>query len=249
MDFGTWWRAYQARDREALAVPVKARTGQNEVVSAAERAALFQAMADYTPEDLLIGGPLWTRGLVGELIQMVTGVRMTERGIGKWLHRHGYTPQRPDRRSYPQDQEIDAWLKEEYPAITARARAEKAVIAWADQCSLRSDTAPPGSSWALAGQTPVVRVNGRRFRVNIMSAITTRGVLWFTVFTSRFTAKVFTAFLDRLARQAGRKVHVVIADNHPVHRTAAVTAWLADNSDRIELHLMPSYSPNSTPKN
>ncbi|MFG2639203.1 winged helix-turn-helix domain-containing protein [Streptomyces sp. NPDC048362] len=96
---GTWWRAYQARGLEALAVPVKARTGRGEVVSAEERAVLFQAMADYTREDLLIGGPLWTRALVGELVRMVTGVRMTEQGIGKWLRRHGYTPQRPDRRS------------------------------------------------------------------------------------------------------------------------------------------------------
>ncbi|MFG2638775.1 IS630 family transposase, partial [Streptomyces sp. NPDC048362] len=150
-------------------------------------------------------------------------------------------------RSYRQDQEkVDAWLDEEFPAIAARAKAEKAVIAWADQCGLRSDTAPPGRSWAPAGQTPLVRVNGRRFRVNIMSAIATRGALWFTVFTGRFTARVFTAFLDRLARQAGRKVHV-IADRHPVHRSRTVTDWLKENSDRIELHLMPGYSPELNP--
>jgi hypothetical protein len=172
---------------------------------------------------------------------------VTEQGIGKWLRRHGFTPQRPERRSYRQDQDkVEAWLKEEYPAIAARARAESAVIAWADQCGLRSDTAPPGRSWAPVGQTPVVRVNGRRFRVNIMSAIATRGVLWFTVFTGRFDAAVFIDFLDRLARQAGRKIHV-IADRHPVHRSKAVKQWLADNADRIELHLMPGYSPELGP--
>jgi hypothetical protein len=50
-----------------------------------------------------------------------------------------------------------------------------------------------------------VRVNGRRFRVNVMSAIASRGALWFTVFTGRFTAKVFITFLDRLEKQAGRR--------------------------------------------
>ncbi|WP_331751203.1 winged helix-turn-helix domain-containing protein (plasmid) [Streptomyces globisporus] len=85
---------------------------------------LFQAMAEYTPEELLIGGPLWTRPLVAELIRMVTGAMMTERGVGKWLRRHGFSPQRPDRRSYRQDQaEVDARLGIEYPAIAARARA------------------------------------------------------------------------------------------------------------------------------
>ncbi|ANZ13634.1 IS630 family transposase [Streptomyces noursei] len=244
---GTWWRAYRTGGREALAAPVKTGMGRDELVSDQDRAVLFQAMADYTPEDLLIGGPLWTRALVGELIRLVTGVTMTEQGLGKWLRRHGFSPQRPDRRSYRQDQEkVDVWLQRDYPAIAARASAEKAVIVWADQCGLCSDTAPPGRSWAPAGQTPVVRVNGRRFRVNIMSAIASRGSLWFTVFTGKFTAKVFTVFLDRLARQAGRKVHV-IADRHPVHRSKTVRAWLEANSDRVELHLMPGYSPELNP--
>ncbi|MFG3310013.1 IS630 family transposase [Streptomyces wuyuanensis] len=168
---GAWWRKYRAVGREALAAPVKSRTGPGELIGSEDRAVLFQAMADYTPDELLIGGPLWTRALVAELIRMVVGVTMTEQGVGKWLRRHGFTPQRPDRRSYRQDQEkVTAWLEEEYPAIAARAKAEKAVMAWVDQCGLRSDTAPPGRSWAPAGRTPVVRVNGRRFRVNIMSA-------------------------------------------------------------------------------
>ncbi|MFJ8313294.1 MULTISPECIES: transposase [unclassified Streptomyces] len=162
---------------------------------------------------------------MAELVRMVTGVVMTERMVGKWLRRHGFSPQRHDRRPYRQDQaRVTAWLQDEYPAISARAKAENAVVAWADQCGLRSDTAPPGRSWAPKGQTPVVRVNGRRFLVNITSTIASRGSLYFTVFTEKFTAKVFTTFLDRLARQARRKVHV-IAHRHPVHRSKAVRAW------------------------
>ncbi|MFI5808793.1 winged helix-turn-helix domain-containing protein [Streptomyces sp. NPDC051561] len=46
-------------------------------------------MADYTPEQLLIGGPLWTWALVAELIRMVTGLTMTEQGVGEWLRRYG----------------------------------------------------------------------------------------------------------------------------------------------------------------
>ncbi|GAB2768540.1 hypothetical protein GCM10027072_79400 [Streptomyces bullii] len=52
--------------------------------------------------------------------------------------------------------------------------------------------------------------------------------------------------MERLAKQAGRKIHV-IADRHPVHRFKAVRAWLQDNADRAELHLMPGYSPELHP--
>ncbi|MFF5455339.1 IS630 family transposase [Streptomyces sp. NPDC012950] len=123
---------------------------------------------------------------------------------------------------------------------------EKTEPVCADQCGLRSDTAPPGRSWAPAGRTPLVRVNGRRFGVNIMSAVASRGALWSTVFPGRFTAEVFCTFPDRLARQGGRKVHVII-DRHPVHRSKTVRAWLIENAERVELHLLPGYSPELNP--
>lgn len=62
----------------------------------------------------------------------------------------------------------------------------------------------------------------------------------------RDTAKVFCAFLDRLATQGRRKVHVIV-DRHPVHRSKAVKEWLAENAGRIELHLMPGYTPELNP--
>ncbi|WP_433272694.1 IS630 family transposase [Actinosynnema sp. CS-041913] len=243
---GTWWRAYRRDGRDGLATRT-GRPGPAELISAEDRGTLFAAMADYTPEELLIGGPLWTRQAVVELIRLVVGADMTEQGVGLWLRRHGFTPQRPARRAYEQQPAaVRAWLDEDYPAIEARVKAEGAAIAWVDQCGLRSDAAPPGRSWAPEGRTPVVRVTGKRLRVNVMSAFASRGALWFTVFTERFTAAVFTAFLDRVASQAGRKVHV-IADRHPVLRSRAVRAWLQANAERVELHLMPGYSPELNP--
>jgi hypothetical protein len=148
---------------------------------------------------------MWTRQAVVELIRLVGGVAMTEQGVGLRLRRHGFTPQRPARRAYEQQPAaVRAWLDEQHPAIETRAKAEGAAIAWVDQCGLRSDAAPPSRPWAPKGRTPIERATGKRLRVNVMSAVASRGELWFTVFTERFTATVFTAFLDRVARQAGR---------------------------------------------
>jgi transposase len=245
---GSWWRAYRKQGRTALASPPRGPApGSRERIGESGRSAILQAMCDYTPQEVGLSGALWTRATTAGLIRMVTGVTMTEQSVGRWLRRHGFTPQRPARRSrHQREAQVQAWLDEEFPAIRERARTENAEIAFLDQCGLRSDTAPPGTSWAPAGRTPIVRVSGRRFRVNVMSAVTTRGALWFTVFTGRFNAKFFIDFLDRLARQAGRKVHVV-ADRHPVHRSKAVKAWLQDNAGRIELHFMPGYSPELNP--
>jgi transposase len=140
---GSWWRAYRGGGREALAVRRIRRPGPHELISDEERGTLFQAVADYSPEELLMGGPLWTRATVRELIRMVTGVVMAERGVGKWLRRHGFTPQRPARRAYQQQKKtVRAWLEEEYPLIAARviaARAKKVYkkVAWQRQDAAR----------------------------------------------------------------------------------------------------------------
>ncbi|GAQ51469.1 hypothetical protein a10_01249 [Streptomyces acidiscabies] len=204
---GTWWRAGRTGGRQALlaAVP-EPRSSKGELIDESARGAVLRAMRDDTLAGLGQSGVMWTRASARVHVRLVCGVSMTERGVGKWLRRHGFTPQLPARRSSRQkDDEVSRWPEEEYPTVRARASGEKAELVRAGRCGLRSDTAPPGRSWAPAGVTPLVRVNGRRFRVNIMPAVASRGVLWFTVFPGTFTAKVFCAFLDRLARQAGRK--------------------------------------------
>jgi transposase len=58
---------------------------------------------------------------------------------------------------------------------------------------------------------------------------------------------VFIDFLRRLLRDCGeRKVHLIV-DGHPVHRARLVSAWVAGHAERIELHVLPGYSPELNP--
>ncbi|MEV7676214.1 winged helix-turn-helix domain-containing protein [Streptomyces sp. NPDC088752] len=98
---GTWWQASRAGGRQALlAVVREPHSDSGELIDESARGAVLRAMRDYTPADLGQSGVMWTRASVRSLICLVCGVSMTERGVGKWLRRHGFTPQRPARRSY-----------------------------------------------------------------------------------------------------------------------------------------------------
>lgn len=89
---GTWWRASRAGGRQALlAVVPEPRAGKGELIGESARGAVLQAMRDYTPADVGQSGVMWTRASVRTLIRLVCGVSM-----------HGFTPQRPARRSYRQ---------------------------------------------------------------------------------------------------------------------------------------------------
>ena len=183
------------------------RVSEQTKLSVAETAALVQSIIDYVPDDLDLGGKLWTRRKVCVLAQRLFGVLFTEQGMGKLLRRMGLSFQRPDKRAIEADPEaMRAWVEETYPALRERARSEGAVVLFGDQVGVRSDQLP-GRTWARKGQTPVVKRTGNRFGLHSMSTISTRGEVHFTVMKGRFDATVFIAFLDRLLGPTGQRDH------------------------------------------
>jgi transposase len=226
-------RGRRAGEQPALAVPQ-----QQEVVALVREA---------TPDQLGLPGFLWTREAVGELIGQRYGLWLARTTVGGYLRGWGFSPQRPQRRALEQNPAaVRHWLVTEYPAICAQARREGGVVVWLDEMGVRSDAAT-GRSWAPVGQTPVIKRTGKRFRVNMISAISGAGMLRFRLFTGSFTGPVFVDFLGRLLRDCGRrKVHLIV-DGHPVHRAKLVSAWVGRHAERIELHFLPGYSPELNP--
>ena len=110
---------------------------------------------------------------------------------------------------------------------------------------LRSDHAT-GRTYAPRGRTPVVAGTGQRFGCNLISAITNLGRLCFMVFTGRFAAGVLVEFMSRLVRQSARRAFLIL-DNHPVHRSKRVKAWLARHADQMRVFYLPPYSPELNP--
>lgn len=53
---------------------------------------------------------------------------------------------------------------------------------------------------------------------------------------------MFLEFLIRLVKHKRQKIFLVV-DGHSAHGTKEVKAWLAENKDKIELFLLPPYSP------
>ena len=106
--------------------------------------------------------------------------------MGRYLRTWGLSPQKPVRRAYERnDMAIARWLKQEYPAIAWQAKRDHAAIYWGDEMGLRSDHVT-GTSYAPVGHTPVIRATGQRFGCNVISAITNKNALAFTVFQGKF---------------------------------------------------------------
>lgn len=198
------------------------------------------------PRQLDFHDALWTREMIRELIASEFDVSVSVRSISNILHRLGISVQRPRLKAYEQDPEaVKQWLEQTWPQIQREAKASKAVVYFADESSIRSDY-HRGTTWGVRGQTPVVKKTGRRFSVNLISALSPRGAFRFMVTEQRLTAAVFIEFLKRLLHGAERPVFLVV-DGHPVHRSKRVRAFVEATKGRLKLFFLPAYSPELNP--
>lgn len=222
------------------------RKGSRAVLLPAQCKIIRRFITDRCPDQLKMPFALWTREAVQRLIHDCFGIKLHIATIGKYLKRWGYTPQRPLRRSYTQNPEkITGWLKKEYPAIVARAKAENAEIQWGDESGIRSDC-QVSTGYAPKGKTPVLKQPGQRFSVNMISTITNRGSLRFMVYEGNFNISIFLKFLRRLIQKQDRKIFLIL-DNLKVHHGKKVQKWIAKHRDKIELFFLPPYAPEYNP--
>src|ERR1019366_349151 len=199
------------------------------------------------PEQLKMDFALWTRAAVMLLIERECGVKIGVRGVGKYLKRWGFTPQKPIRRAYEQNPvAIQAWLSETYPTIAERAKDEGAEIHWGDETAL-VNTDVRGRGFAPKGQTPIARVvGGTRQKLSMISTVTNQGKTCWEIIDGNFNHERLIEFLKALIQQAGRKVFLVL-DNLGVHHCKPVKLWLAEHNEQIEVFYLPSYSPELNP--
>ena len=241
----TWINAYQARAAAGLKGRRRGRR-PGKALDGRQAARIRRRIRDRHPDQLKLPFYLWTREAVQELIAREFGLAVSVWTVGRYLRDWSFTPQKPARRALEQNQRaVRRWLREDYPALRKQAKAENAEIYWEDEMGLRSDHAA-GRSYAPRGRSPTIRISGKRFGCNMISAISNRGRLYFSVFRGTFSTKVLLAFLRRLIKQVDRKIFLIF-DGHPAHRARAVTVWLARHSERIRIFRLPTYSPELNP--
>jgi transposase len=243
------WVSY--RRKHGLAALVRdergRQTGQGRILSSAQEKAIRRSILDRTPDQLKLPFALWTRKAVGQLIQRRYGLRLPVRTLGEYLKRWGFTVQKPVQKALEQKPTaVRRWLRQEYPALVAQAKAEGAEIYWGDQTGCHNQ---PNAvrGYAARGRTPQVVRSARRFTRSVMSAVTNKGSLRWMVYKGAIKAPQLIEFLRRLVRQAGGRKVCLILDNLRVHHSAPVRAWLAQHATQMRVHYLPSYSPELNP--
>lgn len=239
-----WMATFNEGGQNALlAKPIP---GRPSVLTEAELEWLYRSISNHSPQQFQFDFGLWTIALIRHLIEYHLGKKLSPATVHRVVRNLGFTPQKPLYRAWQQDDAlVSAWETEVFPKIRARAKAEGATIYFADEAGLRSDY-HTGTTWSLRGSTPVVRPTGRRFSLNMLSAISPRGEMRFMVHKGTVDNAVFITFLKRLL--VGTKGPIfLIVDGHPAHKAKAVQRFVASTNGMLELFFLPPYSPQLNP--
>jgi transposase len=240
----TWLSLYREGGIEAL--KAKKLDGRPPKLSGKQIKKLYGYVVDKTPLQYKFAFALWTCALIRELIRTKFGVHLSEVSVGRLLKKLGLSPQRPLFRAYQQDpMKVERYLKEEFPKIKKRAKQRGARVFFGDEASIRSDY-HSGTTWAPVGETPIIRTTGARFKMNMISAISSRGELRFMLSEKGLTADLFIEFLKQLIHGVEYPVFLIL-DGHPVHKSLKVRKFVELMHGKIELYYLPGYSPELNP--
>jgi transposase len=239
------WIALYREGGEA-ALKAKALKGRAPKLTGPQLRWIRKTVVGKSPLQLGFEFALWTREMVRDLIRRKYGLRLHIVSVGRLLKKLGLSPQKPLHRAFQQNPKlIQAWLDEEFPRIQAQAKREGAEIFFGDEAGVRSDY-HAGTSWGERGETPVVIGTGARFSLNMISAISPKGVLRFMTVRGGVGAKVFVTFLKRFILGVKRPQFLIL-DGHPSHRSKLVREFVESTEGKLRIFFLPPYSPELNP--
>ncbi len=226
-----------------LAKPIPGRPSK---LSAEELAWIANAIRDRNPQQFKFEFGLWTLSLIRHLIKRQLKKELSVSSVHRLMKTLGFSAQKPLYQAWQQDPVlVRTWETETYPAIRAEAKRVGATIYFGDESGIRSDH-HTGTTWAPQGQTPVVRATGRRFSLNMISAVSTQGEFRFMLHEGSVGAKVFLEFLKRLMVNAEKPVFLIV-DGHSIHKAKLVKSYVDGLEGKLKLFYLPPYSPHLNP--
>lgn len=242
-----WMKAYEQKGMRGLKETKRGvKKGAGRLLTEKQECQVQGWITDKMPEQLKLPFGLWTRKAIQELIISEFGIKIAIRTVGDYLHRWGFTPQKPKRKAYEQNPKaVQKWLNEEYPSIKRSAIKDNAEIHWGDETGVKNGC-QYGRSYAPKGQTPIQTSMAKKLSLNMISTVTNQGMVRFMTYKGGMNSQMFIKFLNRLIKGSTKKIYLIL-DNLRVHHSKLVKEWVSRNEDQIALYYLPSYSPESNP--
>lgn len=199
-----------------------------------------------TPRDFGYFRNRWTCELLAQVLDARYAVQIGDEAIRRALHELGFAWRRPRPIVGPTDPDYDAKLQRIKRLLSTLPADEAAVFQ--DEVDVHLNP-KIGACWTPVGQQAEVVTPGNNVKRHLAGSLVWRtGTLLVSPPSKRRNAELFIAHLDDLRRRLRwcKKIHV-ICDNAAFHNCRLVREYLAAHGQRIVLHFLPAYAPETNP--
>jgi transposase len=211
-------------------------------------AVLVSWVTTKTPRDFGFLRSRWSCAILALLLRQQHDLKVSRETVRRFLHRGHLVYRRPRPVLKPDEEERQAKLAELRKLLEGLPGDETAV--WQDEVEVHTNP-KIGQMGMLKGQQAKVETPGTNKKRHLSGSIHWRTG---TVFVTEAAPKqgrdgaLFIKHLDELRQRLRRykKIHV-ICDNASCHTSLEVIEYLWKWEGRIEVHLLPAYSPDFNP--
>ena len=215
---------------------------------------LTSAQKDLIPDFLWHGaeaygfrGEVWTCARIAKVLQRELGVSYHKDHVARVLRSLGWTPQIPITRAIQRDEDaIERWQTETWPALLARSRRERRSLLFTDESGFYLLPAVVRTN-GPQGETPVMYNMETRDHLSVMGAVTTEGKVYTLVRRKAMNGLHCVSFIKHLLRQVARPL-LVIWDRSPIHRRSEVSEFISAVGEKhLLVEWLPAYAPDLNP--
>lgn len=205
-------------------------------------------VTEWSPPDFGFVRSRWTCETVAIVLREDYDIRVSRETVRRRLRAEGLVYRRPRPVVGPKDPERAAKLRKLRRLLKQLPADEIAVF----QDEVDINTNPKiGSMWMRCGEQAEVVTPGTNEKRYLSGSLSWRtGELTLTEGKPRQgrNTDLFLAHLDDLRRKYRRyRVIHVICDNAKPHKAKRVEEYLAKHGDRVKIHYLPNYAPDTNP--
>jgi transposase len=239
-----WLKRYDEGGYEALGS--RRPPGAKPLITREMEGWLEETVLNSTPVQHGYDTNLWTRDILAELLKKEFGVSVSGLSVSLHLRKGGLSYQKPCYRALARDErEVEHFVNDTFPRIHRLADKMGADIGFEDEAGIglmrRS-----GRTWGRVGSTPVVPVVMPRGGYNVLSIVTPKGEMNYSVMEESENSERYIEFLDDLIHGRERPL-ILIVDQASFHGSQKLRAWVRAHRTRLRIFSLPKCSPELNP--
>jgi transposase len=211
-----WLKHYDEGGYEAL--ESQPAPGAKPLVTSEMEVWLKQRVLTHTPVDFGYDTTRWTRDILAELLKKEFDGAVSGSTVSLHLRKLGLSYQQPAYQDRDRDPgEVERFLNDKFPTIQRLADKLGADIGFEDEAGVGVMTRS-GRTWGLVGKTPVVHVGTKRGGYNVLSMVTPKGEMKYSVTANSIDSVHYIESLKNLIRNRERPL-VLLIDRSLFHRS------------------------------